>query len=199
MKTWTYSLQYMTKNTDNYVLLMTTTFVYINSFNYNFIRYNALSLTKRESWSVGIYKQAIGNLRIFNTKQKHMRRNDPSLWDAHFNSLLLCSTARKLDFLNITWLVGWLVYSYCSHLGHRASVKRFVSFQFLNLRHSIGVLGRVISPSHGRYLTQTQNKHKQTSMPRVGFEPTIPAFGRAKTVHASDRAATVVGKYYIQE
>jgi hypothetical protein len=28
-------------------------------------------------------------------------------------------------------------------------------------------------------------------MPRVGFEPTIPAFEQAKTVHALDRAATV--------
>jgi hypothetical protein len=27
----------------------------------------------------------------------------------------------------------------------------------------------------------------------VGFEPTIPAFEKAKTVHASDRAATVIG------
>jgi hypothetical protein len=30
-------------------------------------------------------------------------------------------------------------------------------------------------------------------MPRVGFEPTIPVFERAKTVHASDRVATVIG------
>jgi hypothetical protein len=30
-------------------------------------------------------------------------------------------------------------------------------------------------------------------MPRVEFEPTIPAFERAKTVHALDRAATVTG------
>jgi hypothetical protein len=30
-------------------------------------------------------------------------------------------------------------------------------------------------------------------MPRVGFEPKIPAFERAKTVHALDRAATVIG------
>jgi hypothetical protein len=30
-------------------------------------------------------------------------------------------------------------------------------------------------------------------MPWVGFEPTIPAFERAKTVHALDRAATVTG------
>jgi hypothetical protein len=31
----------------------------------------------------------------------------------------------------------------------------------------------------------TQNKRKQTSMPRVGLELTIPVFERAKTVHAS--------------
>jgi hypothetical protein len=30
-------------------------------------------------------------------------------------------------------------------------------------------------------------------MPRVGFEPTIPVFKRAKTVRALDRAATVIG------
>jgi hypothetical protein len=32
-------------------------------------------------------------------------------------------------------------------------------------------------------------------MPRVGFEPTIPAFERVKTVHALDRAVTVIGPY----
>jgi hypothetical protein len=30
-------------------------------------------------------------------------------------------------------------------------------------------------------------------MPLVGFEPTVPVFERAKTVHALDRAATVIG------
>jgi hypothetical protein len=30
-------------------------------------------------------------------------------------------------------------------------------------------------------------------MPQVEFEPTIPVFDRAKTVHALDRAATVIG------
>jgi hypothetical protein len=30
-------------------------------------------------------------------------------------------------------------------------------------------------------------------MPRVGFGPTIPVFERATTVHALDRAATVIG------
>jgi hypothetical protein len=31
-------------------------------------------------------------------------------------------------------------------------------------------------------------------MPRMGFEPTIPVFERAKTVHVLDRAATVIDK-----
>jgi hypothetical protein len=31
-------------------------------------------------------------------------------------------------------------------------------------------------------------------MPRVGFEPAIQVFKREKTVHALDRAATVIGE-----
>jgi hypothetical protein len=79
---------------------------------------------------------------------------------------------------------------------HCASVKHFVSLQFLNLRHSVGLLGRGISPTQGRYVhwtTQTKNKRRQTSIPCVGFEPTIPVFERSRTFHALDRAATVIG------
>jgi hypothetical protein len=38
-------------------------------------------------------------------------------------------------------------------------------------------------------------------MLRVGFEPTIPMFERAKTVHISDRVATVIGRRicYVQK
>jgi hypothetical protein len=35
-------------------------------------------------------------------------------------------------------------------------------------------------------------------MPRVVFEPTIPVFERAKTLHALDRAATVIGPHPFQ-
>jgi hypothetical protein len=42
--------------------------------------------------------------------------------------------------------------------------------------------------------TQTWNKSTQTSMPRVGFEPPIPVFERAKTVHALDRMVIVIGE-----
>jgi hypothetical protein len=41
--------------------------------------------------------------------------------------------------------------------------------------------------------TQIQNKSTQTSMLLVGFEPTMPVFERAKTVHA----ATVIGTLQI--
>jgi hypothetical protein len=40
---------------------------------------------------------------------------------------------------------------------------------------------------------QAQNKCTETSMTWVRFEPTIPAFERAKTVHALDRTAIVIG------
>jgi hypothetical protein len=88
------------------------------------------------------------------------------------------------------------IYSCCSHLEHRASVERFVSLQFLNLKQSVGFLGKGISPSQGPYLhrtTQTQNKRRQKFMRLVGFEPTIPAFEPVKTFHILDRAATVTG------
>jgi hypothetical protein len=44
--------------------------------------------------------------------------------------------------------------------------------------------------------TSAQNKRTQTTTRWVGFEPTIAAFERAKTVHALDRAATVIGACY---
>jgi hypothetical protein len=96
-----------------------------------------------------------------------------------------------VDWL-VGWLVGWLVYSCCSHLEQRTSVKHFVSLQFLNLRHSARLLGRVISPSHGRYLTQTQNTHRH---PCLEWDSN-PRSQRSseRTVHVLDRAATVLGE-----
>jgi hypothetical protein len=41
--------------------------------------------------------------------------------------------------------------------------------------------------------TQTQNKRTKTFMPRVGLEPTIPVFERAKTVRVLFSAAAVIG------
>jgi hypothetical protein len=60
-----------------------------------------------------------------------------------------------------THLLTYLLISLCfcfSHLEHRASVKRFVSLQFLNLRQSVGLLGWGISPKQGRYLHRTTHR-----------------------------------------
>jgi hypothetical protein len=61
--------------------------------------------------------------------------------------------------------------------------------QFRNhFSQTVGLLGRVISPSQGRYLNTGQHRCRinvythQTFMPWVGFEPIIPASGREKTV-----------------
>jgi hypothetical protein len=40
--------------------------------------------------------------------------------------------------------------------------------------------------------TQTQNKRKQTSVPRVGFEPTTSVFERAETIYALGCIGTVI-------
>jgi hypothetical protein len=55
-----------------------------------------------------------------------------------------------------------------------------------------------ISSSQDLYL-HTEHKHRINTQNThihalVGFEPTITVFERAKTVHALDRAATVIGK-----
>jgi hypothetical protein len=65
--------------------------------------------------------------------------------------------------------------------------------------YTVGFLGQEMSPSQGRYLHTEQhkeNKRTQTYMPRVGFERMTPLFELAKTVHALDRAATVIGSIH---
>jgi hypothetical protein len=81
-----------------------------------------------------------------------------------------------------------------AHIGPRPLIQSRNHFS-----QTVGLLGRVISPSQGRYLDTGQHKHRinsythETSMFWVGFEPTIPASERAKIVHALDRAAAVTG------
>jgi hypothetical protein len=80
---------------------------------------------------------------------------------------------KKVDFFNTAYLsvcmrsspaphgfcLSNCIYFCFSHLGRRASVKQFVSLQYLNLRQSVGLLGRGISPSESRYL-HSQHKHR---------------------------------------
>jgi hypothetical protein len=85
---------------------------------------------------------------------------------------------------------------HCSIYGSTALVDFRLFFSFVMYTQTLELLGRGISPSQGRHLhteQHKQNKRIQTSMPGVGFEPTIPVFERAKTVHTLDHAATVIG------
>jgi hypothetical protein len=71
-------------------------------------------------------------------------------------------------------------------------------FHFLNL-YTVSRTPRTGDQPVARLLptyriTQTEYKRTDSYMPQVGFEPMIPVFERAKTVHALDRAATVIGK-----
>jgi hypothetical protein len=70
-------------------------------------------------------------------------------------------------------------------------------FQFLIL-YTVGRtpwagIEPVVRPLPTHRKTQTQNERTQTFIPGAGFEPTIPEFKRAKTVHALDRGDTVTG------
>jgi hypothetical protein len=55
----------------------------------------------------------------------------------------------------------------------------------------------VARPQTTHRTTQKQNKCTQTSMPGVGFEPTIPVLELAKTVHVLSRAGTVIGFHVV--
>jgi hypothetical protein len=94
-----------------------------------------------------------------------------------------------LSPFGVVWLLQFKLLNYLRCRG--------CFFFILIISQTVGLLRRMISPSQDRYLNtgqHKQNKHTyQTSMPRAGFEPTIPASERAKTVHALDRAATVTG------
>jgi hypothetical protein len=84
--------------------------------------------------------------------------------------------------------ISTLLWLYGPLLGHGSFFSFFIYTQSAGL---FGTRNKPVSrplPTHRT--TQTQNKRTQTSMPRVGFEPTTPVFERAKTVHALDRAAT---------
>jgi hypothetical protein len=93
------------------------------------------------------------------------------------------------------------------HHHHRASrIRPLDLFQFtvyfLKLMNPFGELVELfrlgIGPTYGFYLHRNHNRAKrgQTSMPRVGFETTIPVFERPKTVRTSHCLALGTGNIY---
>jgi hypothetical protein len=74
-------------------------------------------------------------------------------WTFSFATALIPSSGESSGTSTLLGLFS--LFSRCSHLEHRASVKRFVSLQFLNPK-MVGIPGQGMSPSQGRYL---QHKH----------------------------------------
>jgi hypothetical protein len=72
----------------------------------------------------------------------------------------------------------------------------YFSETYESIGQLVGPPGRGIGPTQGLYLHTGQHnteKRGHTSMPRVGFEPTIPVLERPKTVRAIDGMAIGTG------
>jgi hypothetical protein len=131
-----------------------------------------------------VYINAIGCLSIILKKQtfKIFVRWESTNSDTQKQSLALMQPVRKPSSLKKLLLL--LLFFY----GPLLSLGRFFSFLTLYTKGRTPWRGDqpVARPLSTHRTTQTQNKRTQISMPWVGFEPTIPAFERAKTVHALD-------------
>jgi hypothetical protein len=117
-------------------------------------RYGAqvLSNGRQQTLSViaPIYKKGDKNWLIIIKEYLLHARVYPTFFP--YSYLLLRSSLCIINQYMYNLRVSIYFYSSFFHLKHRASVKRFVSLQFLNLRHSVRHLGRVIRPSQGSYL-----------------------------------------------
>jgi hypothetical protein len=84
----------------------------------------------------------------------------------------LCLNEMFFLIIEVTWtcaltprgrrnlLLLLLLLSLLLPLGSQDIIETLVSLQFLNLRESVGLLGKGNSPTQGRYLTKTQTNHK---------------------------------------
>jgi hypothetical protein len=70
----------------------------------------------------------------------------------------------------------WFTSSYIAWQINAIQSLPFSRYKILVCRHLVRLLGCGISSSQGQYpcrTTQTQKKHRHTSMPRMGFKPSI--------------------------
>jgi hypothetical protein len=70
-------------------------------------------------------------------------------------------------------------------------------FSFMIILQTVGLLGRALYLNTGQHKRRINTYTYQISVPCVGFEPTIPASERAKTVYAVDPSATVTGVWFM--
>jgi hypothetical protein len=118
----------------------------------------------------------------------HMTTRSHSTWSDHPETS--CYKVRIFSYREINIWTNYLVFSFFLF----SLCGRFFSFLILYTVSRTSWTGDqpVTGPLPTHRTTQTKNKGTQTSIPRVRLEPTIPVFERAMTVHALDRAATVI-------
>jgi hypothetical protein len=97
-----------------------------------------------------------------------------------------------LTFPHISWHCTKSLLCFCWSCRPEAEINSAVTFN--TVTSNLYFLFRIVTWRLKAGISkQTQNKCTQTSMPWVGFEPKISEFERAKTVHALNRGAFVIG------
>jgi hypothetical protein len=78
--------------------------------------------------------------------------------------------ASELGMIDTRILFAFSVFSSTALLVNAVQGLPLFGFVHVMSRHAVGILGRGIDPAQGLRLYRTQ---QETSVPRVGFEPTI--------------------------
>jgi hypothetical protein len=108
----------------------------------------------------------------------------------HYEYLYICSLFNDdVNNANYTFIHQWL---YSPLLGPGVFFSVAIIFT-----QTVGLLGRGISPSQGRYLHTEQHKHRINAYTDIHALTEIRK--QAKTVHALDRASAVIGSQTIQD
>jgi hypothetical protein len=116
------------------------------------------------------------------------RWNENWQWKPKYSDKI-CPGA-TLSTTNPTWLD---LVSNQGRRGGKAAINR-LSYGTASYTYLVGLLGRGISPSQGRYRHRTTHrKSRHISVSLLRFEPAIPMFERAKIFRALDCTAAVIG------
>jgi hypothetical protein len=149
------------------------------------------------------------NERLAAKSRKSIKKHRPVTYTGR-GTKALCLPRGVLYFIpslnedtsqSVSDLIRYVIIKLCIRSFINGFVAFFVGpclfFSFF-ITQTVGLLGRGISSSQSRYLHIGQHKHRnkthtQTSMSWTKFEPMIPAFERAETLHALDHTVTVIG------
>jgi hypothetical protein len=168
------------------------------TFNYPY-------LSTQNYWGFGLFPSSgilgdvghdvseTGSLSVF---LSHLKTETDPVSEKSKTPVILCVIHHHQNPLESTYSCRYTYWTSVFFYGLYSPIGPWpLIFCFMIILQTIGLLGRVISAS----LHRGQHKHRintftyQTSMPYVGFEPTIPASERVKTVYALDLSATVTG------